>query len=198
MTKITGGNTAPVDKQTTTPSSSNDSQSTRRSNDRPTGSATLNALNNLSTPHTRRNDVTQQAASHMEQPDATYYSAAVFGVSSVLQHGQYGITEGSHNSVVGNLDGLSKGTQTHTGAHMNESKSFGKDAVEHFRQGEYRDAAMTAAGSAINAVASMTVGPARDFETARKDPRPEISVAASASLHQDFATLPSPTRTTHE
>ncbi|VWB89968.1 hypothetical protein [Burkholderia lata] len=198
MPKITGSSTASPDNQTTTTSSSNDSQSPRRSSDRPTGGATLSGLNNLSTPHTRRNDVTQQAASHMEKPDATYYSAAVFGVSSALQHGQYGITEGSHKSVVGNLDGLSQGTQTHTGAHMNESKSFGKDAVEHFQRGEYGDAAMTAAGSAINAVASMTVGPARDFETARKDPRPEISVAASASLHQDFATLPSPTRTTHE
>ncbi|WP_175947143.1 hypothetical protein [Burkholderia pyrrocinia] len=194
MPKITGGSTAPLDNHTTTTSSSDDSQSTRRSSDRPTGGATLSGLNNLSTPHTRRNDVTTQAASHMEKPGATYYSAAVFGVSSVLQHGQLGITEGSHNSVVGNLDGISQGKQTHTGAHMNESKSFGKDAVEHFQRGEYRDAAVTAAGSAINAVASMTVGPARDFETARQHPDPKISVAASASLHQDFATLPSPTR----
>ncbi|CAB3770724.1 hypothetical protein B7G54_34990 [Burkholderia puraquae] len=198
MTKITGSSTTSLDNQTTTTSSSNDSQSTRRSSDRPTGGATLSGLSNLSTPHTRRNDVTQQAASHMEKPDATYYSAAVFGVSSVLQHGQYGITEGSHNSVVGNLNGLAQGTQSHTGAHMEESKSFGKDAVEHLQRGEYRDAAITAAGSAINAVASMTVGPARDFETARKNPDPKISVAASASLHQEFATLPSPTRTTHE
>ncbi|WP_175951991.1 hypothetical protein [Burkholderia sp. BCC0405] len=198
MTKITGGSTAHLDNHAKTPSSSDDSQSIRRSNDRPTGGATLSGLNDLSTPHTRRKDVTDQAASHMEKPDATYYSAAVFKVSSVLQDRQFGITEGSHNSVAGNLDGISQGTQTHTGAHMAESKSFGTDAVKHVQRGEYRDAAVTAAGSVINAVASMTVGPARDFETARHHPDPKISVAAAASLHQDFATLPSPTRPTHE
>ncbi|EDT38460.1 hypothetical protein [Burkholderia ambifaria] len=198
MTKITGGSTAPLDNHTTTTSSSDDSQSTRRSSDRPTGGATLSGLNDLSTPHTRRNEVTNHAASHMGQPGATYYSAAVYGVSSVLQHGQLGITKGSRDSVVSNLDGIADGTQTHTDAHMKESKAFGKDAVEHLQRGEYRDAAVTAAGSAINAVASMTVGPARDFETARQHPDPQIAAAAAASLHQDFATLPSPTRSTHE
>jgi hypothetical protein len=188
MPRITGNNSAaPLGTQTPTTPSSHDSQPVRQSSSRPTGSGELSGLK-------RRDDVTNQAASHMEQPGATYYSAAVFGVSTVLGQNKLGITKGSHDSVLGNLEGISQGKQTHTGAHMNESKSFGQDAFAHLQRGEYRDAAVTAAGSVLNAAASMTVGPARDFETARKNPDLKISTAAAASLHQDFATLPSPTR----
>ncbi|WP_226383305.1 hypothetical protein [Burkholderia mayonis] len=196
--KVTGGSTTPLDNYSSASSSSSSNpQSTRRSSERPAGDASLRGLQNLggqSTPQTRRENVTNQAATFASYPNATYYSAAVHQVSSTLQDNGLGITQGSHDSVLGNLRGIHDGTQTHTGAHLAESASFGRDAQQHLRAGEYRDGAVTAFGSAINAAASMTVGPARDFETARQHPDPQISSRATASLHNDFETLPSPKR----
>ncbi|WP_431824358.1 hypothetical protein [Burkholderia sp. F1] len=193
--KITGGSTTPLHTPSTTSSSSSESQPTPQPHTRPPVGGPLGALQNRggqSTPLGRREDVTEQAAAYMAQPSATYYSAAVHGVSSVLQDNALGITQRSHDSVLGNLHGISQGTQTHTGAHMTESRSFGADAVEHVRRGELRDGAVTAFGSALNAAASMTVGPARDLQTALDDPDPQVSTRAMASLHSDFETLPSP------
>ncbi|MCS6456774.1 hypothetical protein [Burkholderia thailandensis] len=194
MPKINGTSTSHVDSHAT-PTSNESSQPTRRSSSRPTGGSSLSGLHDLSqsTPHSRREHVTTSAAEHMTQPNATYYSAAVHQVSSTLQNNGLGITQRSHDSVLRNLQGIEQGTQTHTGAHMTESRSFGNDAVNHFQRREYLDSAVTAFGSAVNAAASMTVGPARDFETARRHPDPQIAARAAASLHQDFETLPSPT-----
>ncbi|WP_230942648.1 hypothetical protein [Burkholderia stagnalis] len=190
--KINGGHTTPLQNYTTPAPSSGDSQPTRRPNERSTGGASLTGLQDLSTPHTRRQEVTEQSAAYMGQSNATYYSAAVHHVSSTLQSNGFGITPGSRDSVLGNLHGISQGTQTHTGAHMTESKSFGTDALGHLQRGEYRDGAVTAFGSALNAAASMTVGPARDFEAARHSSNAWDASRATASLHQDFETLPSP------
>ncbi|KVM46758.1 hypothetical protein WJ58_01660 [Burkholderia ubonensis] len=179
-----------------TPSSSSDeSRSTPQSNTRAPVGGPLGALQSRggqSTPLGRREDVTTEAGKYAEQSNATYYSAAVQGVSTVLQNNGLGITQQSHASVLGNLEGISKGTQTHTGAHMAESLSFGKDALGHLQKGELRDGAVTAFGSAINAAASMTVGPARDLQTALDNPDPQVRTRAMASLHSDFETLPSP------
>ncbi|OMG69464.1 hypothetical protein [Burkholderia ubonensis] len=189
--KITGGgSTAPLSTLSTTTSSSEASQPTTQPHTRPLASGPLSGLQ--STPLGRREHVTEQAATYMAQPSATYYSAAVHGVSSVLQNNSLGITQRSHDSVLGNLHGISQGTQTHTGAHMTESQSFGKDALGHLQKGELRDGAVTAFGSAINAAASMTVGPARDLQTSLDHPDPQVRARAMASLHSDFETLPSP------
>ncbi|PCE32179.1 hypothetical protein BZL54_11205 [Burkholderia ubonensis subsp. mesacidophila] len=142
-----------------------------------------------STPLDRREGVTNEAGRYAEQQGATYYSAAVQGVSTVLQNNRLGITQQSHDSVLGNLDGIAQGKQTHTGAHMTESLSFGKDAIKHFQNGELRDGVVTAAGSALNAAASLTFGPGRDLQTALQHRDPKVRVDAMASLHQDFAML---------
>ncbi|WP_232427163.1 hypothetical protein [Burkholderia ubonensis] len=188
--KITGGSTAPLHTSSTPSSSSSESQPTTQPHTRPPASGPLSGLQ--STPLGRREHVTEQAATYMAQPSATYYSAAVHGVSSVLQNNSLGITQRSHDSVLGNLHGISQGTQTHTGAHMAESQTFAADAFRHARQGELRDSAVTAFGSAVNAAASMTVGPARDLQTYLDHPDPEVRARAIASLNSDFATLPSP------
>ncbi|WP_232482290.1 hypothetical protein [Burkholderia ubonensis] len=193
--KITGSSTSPLDTPSTPSSSSDESRSTPQSNTRAPVGGPLGALQSRggqSTPLGRRENVTEQAAAYMAQPSATYYSAAVHGVSSALQDNALGITQRSHDSVLGNLHGISQGKQTHTAAHMTESRSFGADALEHARRGELRDGAVTAFGSALNAAASMTVGPARDLQTALDNPDPQVRTRAMASLHSDFETLPSP------
>lgn len=198
--KITGSSTAPLNTSSTTSSSGDESRSTPQSNTRPPVGGPLSALQSRGGQPTsldRRAHVTTEAGKYAEQSDATYYSAAVQGVSTVLQNNGLGITPQSHASVLGNLEGISKGTQTHTGAHMAESLSFGKDALGHLQKGELRDGAVTAFGSAINAAASLTVGPGRDLHSALQHPDPQVRALAMASVNQDFAMLPDPT-TKHE
>ncbi|KIP14999.1 hypothetical protein KY49_2083 [Burkholderia sp. MSHR3999] len=193
--KITGSSTAPLNTSSTPSSSSDESRSTPQSNTRAPVGGPLGALQSRggqSTPLGRRENVTTEAGKYAEQSNATYYSAAVQAVSTVLGNNGLGITEQSQASVLDNLEGISKGKQTHTSAHMAESLSFGKDALEHARRGELRDGAVTAFGSALNAAASMTVGPARDLQTALDNPDPQVRTRAMASLHSDFETLPSP------
>ncbi|WP_232436701.1 hypothetical protein [Burkholderia ubonensis] len=198
--KITGSSTAPLNTSSTPSSSSDESRSTPQSNTRAPVGGPLSALQSRggqSTPLGRREHVTTEAGKYAEQSNATYYSAAVQAVSTVLGNNGLGITEQSQASVLDNLEGISKGKQTHTSAHMAESLSFGKDALGHLQKGEFRDGAVTAFGSAINAAASLTVGPGRDLQTALQHPDPQVRALAMASVNQDFAMLPDPT-TKHE
>jgi len=135
-----------------------------------------------------RPDVTQTAAEYAAKAGASYYPHAVHLVSQALQDNKFGITQSSHDGVIGNLQGLHAGSQHLVGAHMTESVGFGKDALKHAMNGEFRDGAMTAAGSVLNAAASMTAAPAHMFDSMRKSDKPE-HVAAALSSHTDFGSL---------
>jgi hypothetical protein len=139
-------------------------------------------------PDELRPNVTQTAAEYAAKPGASYYPHAVHLVSQGLQDNKFGITQSSHDGVIGNLQGLHEGSQHLVGAHMTESVGFGKDALKHAMNGEFRDGAMTAAGSVLNAAASMTAAPAHMFDSMRKSDKPE-HVAAALSSHTDFGSL---------
>lgn len=141
----------------------------------------------------RRQNVTRQATFLAQQPKAGYYPPAVQHVSDLLEKQNIGISDYAHNSVIANMLGLQSGTQTHTGAHMEESRVFARDALNHFKSGETLLAAVNLFGSCLNGLASMTVGPAHDFDSARKSPDPARRARAHASLNGEFETLPSPT-----
>jgi hypothetical protein len=135
-----------------------------------------------------RTDVTQTAADFASKPGASYYPHAVHHVSQQLENNKFGITQASHDGVIGNMQGLHDGSQNLVGAHLNESVGFGKDAFKHAMNGELSDAAMTAAGSALNGAASMTAAPAHMFDSMRKSDKPEHVAAAHSSL-TDFGSL---------
>jgi hypothetical protein len=139
-------------------------------------------------PEELRTDVTQTAAEFAAKPGATYYPAAVHHVSHGMENNKFGITQSSHDGVIGNMQGLEDGSQHLVGAHLNETVGFGTDAAKHALKGEYRDAAMTAAGSVLNAAASMTAAPAHMFDSMRKSDKPEHVAAAHSSM-TDFGSL---------
>ncbi|WP_338927075.1 hypothetical protein [Mycetohabitans endofungorum] len=140
----------------------------------------------------RRRNVTRQAAVFAQHPGAKYYPPAVRQISGLLEKQNIGISDHAHDGVIANMKGLCSGTQTHTGAHLIESRVFGRDAIEHLRSGEMYLAAVNCFGSLINGVASMTVGPAHDFDDARRSSDPQRAARAYASIGWDFETLPSP------
>ncbi|WP_237575584.1 hypothetical protein [Mycetohabitans sp. B8] len=141
----------------------------------------------------RRRNVTSQAAFFAQHPEAKYYPPVVQQVSGLLEKQNIGISDHAHDGVIANMKGLCSGTQTHTGAHLVESRVFSRDAIEHLKSGETYLAAVNCFGSLINGVAAMTVGPAHDFDDARRSSDPERAARAYASIAWDFETLPSPT-----
>ncbi|CBW76875.1 unnamed protein product (plasmid) [Mycetohabitans rhizoxinica HKI 454] len=141
----------------------------------------------------RRRNVTSQAACFAQHPEAKYYPPVVQQISGLLEKQNIGISDRAHDGVIANMEGLRSGTQTHTGAHLVESRVFGRDAIEHFKSGETYLAVVNCVGSLINGVASMTVGPAHDFDDARRSSDPQRAARAYASIAWDFETLPSPT-----
>ncbi|WP_205972533.1 hypothetical protein [Paraburkholderia sp. Tr-20389] len=135
-----------------------------------------------------RPNVTQTAAEYAAKPGATYYPHAVHLVSQALQDNKFGITQSSHDGVIGNLQGLHEGKQHLVGAHLTEAVGFAGDALKHGAKLEFGDAAMTGAGAVVNAAAAGTAAPAHMFEDMRKSDKPEHVAAALSSL-TDFGSL---------
>ncbi|WKB55507.1 hypothetical protein [Eleftheria terrae] len=134
-----------------------------------------------------RAGIAQQAAWGAQQPFSEgYYHQAVALVNAPLRERQIGITAESARSVSSNLSGVQAGSTSFTQAHMNEAMSFGADAIAHARNGDLRNAAMTGAGAVVNAVASMSAGPAMDFERERRSGDPERMAHALSTLHSNF------------
>ncbi|RKH71202.1 hypothetical protein D7X96_09160 [Corallococcus interemptor] len=82
------------------------------------------------------------------------YSHAVSGVNQILDRGNIGISDRSKNSVIDNVKKVETGARSEVNAHQREALNFGRDAFVSFSKGQFKQGAVEALGSGLNAAAS--------------------------------------------
>ncbi|RKH53838.1 hypothetical protein D7Y23_02195 [Corallococcus sp. AB050B] len=82
------------------------------------------------------------------------YSHAVSGVNQILDRGNIGISDRSRNSVIDNVKKVETGARSEVNAHQREALNFGRDAFVSFSKGQFKQGAVEALGSGLNAAAS--------------------------------------------
>ena len=82
------------------------------------------------------------------------YSHAVSGVNQILDRAQIGISDRSKNSVIDNVKKVETGARSEVNAHQREALNFGRDAFVSFSKGQFKQGAVEALGSGLNAAAS--------------------------------------------
>ncbi|MBZ4329357.1 hypothetical protein ACIHQR_17285 [Corallococcus coralloides] len=83
------------------------------------------------------------------------YSHAVGGVNQLLDKNGIGISERSKSSVIDNVNKVETGARSEVNAHQREALNFGRDAFESIRKGQFKQGAVEAFGSGLNAAASV-------------------------------------------
>jgi hypothetical protein len=83
------------------------------------------------------------------------YSHAVRGVNQILDKASIGISDRSRNSVIDNVIQVEKGQRSEVNAHQREALNFGKDAFVSLSKGHFKQGAVEALGSGLNAAASV-------------------------------------------
>ncbi|RKI74776.1 hypothetical protein D7X55_01620 [Corallococcus sp. AB049A] len=82
------------------------------------------------------------------------YSHAVSGVNQILDRGNIGISDRSRNSVIDNVKKVETGARSEVNAHQREALNFGRDAFVSISKGQFKQGAVEALGSGLNAAAS--------------------------------------------
>ncbi|RKG54516.1 hypothetical protein D7X30_28765 [Corallococcus sp. AB011P] len=82
------------------------------------------------------------------------YSHAVSGVNQMLDKGNFGISDRSKSSVINNVIQVEKGQRSEVNAHQREALNFGRDAFVSISKGQFKQGAVEALGSGLNAAAS--------------------------------------------
>ena len=126
-------------------------------------------VSNPAQTHALRSQINQQATQH-----PSFYGTLVKGVNHLLHQGGFGISPASHQSVMKNLEQVGSGQMSQATAHFNEASTFGQDAFESVRHGQYGQGAMEALGAVINTVGGTGMSMLQGFGS------PKLSVPTPA------------------
>ncbi|MGB7802052.1 hypothetical protein [Buttiauxella sp.] len=78
------------------------------------------------------------------------YAQAVYCVNKMLQRQGVGISQQAYNSISMNLNRVQTGRLYETSASLSEARVFARDTATALRSGDFKSAAITASGVAIN------------------------------------------------
>ncbi|MEW7312165.1 RHS repeat-associated core domain-containing protein [Buttiauxella gaviniae] len=78
------------------------------------------------------------------------YIQGVSTVNQILKNAKIGLSESAFESISENIRLVNTGGRTESAASLREFRVFARDALTSLRAGEYKNAGVTAAGSAIN------------------------------------------------
>lgn len=93
------------------------------------------------------------------------YARLVSPVNAGLSYGRFGISPASHGSVMNNLQQVNEGNMSQSTAHFNEAQTFGRDAQQSYRDGNYRAAGMEGLGAVINTFGGIGTSFAHGIQT---------------------------------
>ncbi|SUY92958.1 Uncharacterised protein [Buttiauxella agrestis] len=80
------------------------------------------------------------------------YSQAVYCVNQMLRSANVGISEQAYRSISHNLNAVANGHLYETSASLSESKVFARDTFDALKVGDFKSAAITASGVAVNMI----------------------------------------------
>lgn len=97
----------------------------------------------------RRRQLEQQI---LQRNQFSIYAQAVYCVNKMLHEANVGISEQAFRSISRNLHAVAEGKLFETSASLSEARVFSRDTINALKVGDYKSAAITASGAAINAV----------------------------------------------
>ena len=83
------------------------------------------------------------------------YGQQVGGVNQLLDKSGIGISDRSRASVIDNVKNVEKGERSEVNAHQREAITFARDSFQSAKSGHFKQAAVEAFGSGLNAAGSV-------------------------------------------
>ncbi|WP_164000681.1 hypothetical protein [Pyxidicoccus caerfyrddinensis] len=83
------------------------------------------------------------------------YGQQVGGVNQLLDKSGIGISDRSRASVIDNVKKVEKGERSEVNAHQREAITFARDSFQSAKSGHFKQAAVEAFGSGLNAAGSV-------------------------------------------
>ena len=80
------------------------------------------------------------------------YAQAVYCVNRMLREANVGISEQAYQSISRNITAVTNGRLYETSASLSEARVFARDTAGAIKAGDFKSAAITASGVAINAI----------------------------------------------